>query len=63
MGRASTFALYDRLLDGRLGEILKTYRAEGLSYFEITRRLSADHEIDITTETARRWLHSLSRAA
>lgn len=49
------FPLVDRILEGRLAETLRVYRAEGLSYEQISRRLADEHQIEIVTETVRKW--------
>ena len=47
--------LVDRILSGRLTEVLTAARREGLSYERIARRLGSDHNIDITGEQVRKW--------
>lgn len=56
MGAQETFPLYDRILDGRLGEMLADWRGEDPrpSWAEISYRLR-DHDIIVTAETVRRW--------
>jgi hypothetical protein len=53
----STFHLYDRILDGTLGETLLTWRAEDppASYTEIVVRLRG-LGVDVSQETVRRWM-------
>ncbi|MHB8490587.1 MAG: hypothetical protein ACYDA6_00010 [Solirubrobacteraceae bacterium] len=60
--RATTFALYDRILDGQLGEVLASLRAEGLTFDQISQRLDAEYEVPVTRETVRRWLQQLNSA-
>lgn len=40
---------------GHLAEVIATGRAEGRSYEEITRRLFADHGIEVSRQTVARW--------
>lgn len=54
--------LVDRILGGKLDERLKAWRAEGLTYDGIARRLDAEHDIDVTSETVRKWCASLAEA-
>lgn len=54
--RTSAFPLYDRLLDGRLADILRDLIADqGLSYEEATYRLRSEHEVEVSKSTVRRW--------
>lgn len=54
-GRQPILPLVDRLLDGKLAELLSAMRADDQSYDSIARRLHVDHDIDVTGETVRRW--------
>lgn len=54
--RTSTYTAWDRALDGRLAELLRAYRAEGLSYDEIVYRLRQDHDVAVSRSTAFRWV-------
>lgn len=47
--------LVDRILDGRLRDLLQEYRTEGLTYETMSRRLAADHQIEVVSETMRKW--------
>lgn len=60
---ADTYPLYDRLLDGKLGDVLLGWRDEGIKNPEIAYRLRSEHEIVVSTETVRRWLHKLEKEA
>lgn len=53
----------DRLLDGKLIELLREQREQGLSFDEISRRLFAEHEIEFTGQTLRNWLMADDDAA
>jgi hypothetical protein len=46
----------DRLLGGRLDEVLRTHREQGLGAEDIARRLYAEAGIEVSGETVRRWL-------
>lgn len=54
-GRQPLFPLFDRILGGKLAEQLAAWRAEDLSFDAIARRLGAEHDIEVTGETVRRW--------
>lgn len=47
--------LVDRILGGRLTDVLVDLRCEGLSYERIARHLGAVHGIEITGEQVRKW--------
>jgi intein-encoded DNA endonuclease-like protein len=53
------FRMADRLAGGQLEEALLSMRSAGLSYDEISRRLFADHGIEVTRQTIANWLTSL----
>lgn len=50
-----SYQLLDRLLGGTLAQRIETGRAEGKSYERLARELCVEFEIDITSETIRRW--------
>lgn len=52
---ASILPLVDRILDGRLLEMLQGFRDDRLTYAEITHLLRTDHDIKVTDETVRKW--------
>lgn len=56
------FPLVDRLLDGSLADKLAAWRADGLSYFEISNRLRVEHDVQITPDTVRRWCQQATEA-
>ena len=56
MSRVTTFPIYDRILGGRLEKLLRRYRAQGLSYEAIARRLYVDHDVEVTGKTVNRWM-------
>lgn len=55
MARTSSFDLYDRILDGKLRQILADLRAEGHSLEEIAFRLRA-LDVQASGGTIGRWL-------
>lgn len=56
MGRAPTFPLFDRILDGKLAELLTGWRDEGLSYLDISFKLRSEHELTVSPSTIQRWI-------
>lgn len=61
--RQSSFQLYDRILGGKLLQVIEGLRAEGLSCDRIARRLEADHDIVVAGTTVYRWLKRAEAAA
>lgn len=59
MGRSSTYPLVDRILDGRLAEILTAWNDEDLSLLEMTFRLRTEHDIRVSVATVQRWVADL----
>jgi transposase-like protein len=51
----------DRLAGDDLAAILLQHRALGRSWAEIARRLYADHGIEVSHETLRQWVASLTQ--
>lgn len=60
--RTSTYPLYDRILNGRLGELLMGWRDEGASPNEMAYRLR-DRGVTVSPDTVRRWLKTLDAEA
>lgn len=54
MAPPSTFDLYDRLLNGRLTNLLADGRAGGLSFEDIAFRLRSEG-VEVSASTVRRW--------
>lgn len=52
---ASTFPLYDQILNGRLRDILVKYRSEGLGLRGIASRLGEDHGVMVSHTTVGVW--------
>lgn len=55
MALSSRFRMADRLVDGRLADLLGTYRSEGLSWDEISRRLYAESGVEVSAGTLSLW--------
>lgn len=53
---STTWRMADRLAHGRLEAIIASHRANGLSADAISRRLHADHGIDVAGRTIARWI-------
>lgn len=47
--------LVERILGGRLTDVLVSYRMEGLSYERIARQLGTVHDIQVSGEQVRVW--------
>lgn len=45
----------DRLLDGRLDEVVTTLRQQGMSWSGISKHLLVEHGVDVTDQTLRNW--------
>lgn len=59
MANTSRLTLVERLVGGDLVATLTAWRADGLSLDDMAVRMAADHDIDVTRETLRRWCHEL----
>jgi hypothetical protein len=55
MAKRSTFPLVDRAVGGDLAGRLGAWRDEGLTYEQISRKLHAEHGIDVASTTVYRW--------
>lgn len=49
--------LVERILNGRLTDVLIERRAEELSYEQIARYLATVHQIEVSGEQVRKWCH------
>lgn len=56
MAPTDTRKLVARLIPGGLDAFLSECRADGLTFAQISRRLSEVHDVDVTQETVRRWV-------
>lgn len=56
MARSSTYPLVDRILDGRLADLLTDWRAEGVTLQDIAYRLRSEHDIKVSIATVKRWV-------
>jgi hypothetical protein len=61
--KQSTYPLVDRLLDGKLADTLIRYRDDGLTFDQMVTSLKADHDLDVSRETFRRWLKKIDEEA
>lgn len=59
MNQNQLFRLVDRALDGRLAEILRGYEAEGLAPGRMALRLAAEHQVEVSGPTLKKWLAAL----
>lgn len=50
------FRMADNMVGGRLAQIIVGYHADGHSHEHISRLLWADHGIDVSGQTLRRWV-------
>ena len=53
-------SLVDRILDGRLAELLEGWANDGLSHEQMAFRLQSDYDIEVSSETIRRWRAEIS---
>lgn len=54
----SSYDLIDRLLEGQLAVVLAGYRADGLTFDQMSAAF-ADRGIAVSRETLRRWVNEL----
>lgn len=50
------FRMADRLVDGNLAQIIVGYHNAGHSHEHISRLLWAEHGVDVSGQTLRRWV-------
>lgn len=62
MARQSVYPLLDRLADGKLTEQLLEHRDRGESHLTIAFWLHDTYEVDVTSQTIRRWLIAIDEA-
>lgn len=55
--------MVDRILDGRLDETLSSYADQGLSPGRMALRLAADHQVEVSGQTIRKWVDAIPRRA
>lgn len=55
MVASPNFQMADRVLDGRLRQVLTDLYGETRSWEEVSRRLYAEHNVRVTGQTLRRW--------
>lgn len=61
MARQATFPLYDRILDGKLNDLLRSLTANGAKAAEVRDILRDEHEVTVSVETVRRWIQALEK--
>lgn len=59
MPTSPEYRMADRILDGRLEEVLRGLYAESGAWEVVSRRLFAEHDIAISGQTLRRWAKAL----
>jgi hypothetical protein len=59
MNQAQLYRLADRALSGRLAEILADYRDQNLSPGRMALRLAAEHQVEVSGPTLKKWVASL----
>lgn len=59
MNQAQLFRLVDRAVDGRLARILAGYRDLDLSPGRMALRLAAEHQVEVSGPTMKKWVASL----
>ncbi len=60
MPNTATWRMADRLTGGTLADTIRGYRSQGLSPDQIASRLYAEHGVEVTGRTLRRWLPELA---
>lgn len=58
--KSGTYRMANRLAGGRLPDLLRDYRADGLSWDDISRRMYGDFGIEAAAETLRQWAEQLN---
>ncbi len=53
--RSGTYRMANRLTGGKLADLLTEYRAAGLSWDDISRRLYGDFGVEVTAVTLQSW--------
>lgn len=51
--------LVERLVGGDLAGVLQKWRDDELTLDEMAARMGAEHDIEVSRETIRRWCHEL----
>lgn len=63
MSRTPVHPLYDRILDGKLNDLLAGLVGQGLTPPQVRDRLRDEHKVDVSVATVRRWIAKLEEAA
>lgn len=61
MDNTPLYRMVDRILGGRLDETLSSYADQGLSPGRMALRLAADHQVEVSGQTVRKWVDALPR--
>ena len=59
MSGTSKYELVDRIVGGTLTADLHRWRAEGLTYETISRKLASEKKVDVSAATLHRWVRKL----
>lgn len=59
MAPTDTFRLVDRIIPGGLHAFLSTARDNDETFAQMSYRLRAEHDVEVTQETVRRWCVAL----
>lgn len=62
MARSSTYPLVDRILDGRLADLLTAWRNEGATFQDVAYRLRSEHDIKVSIATVQRWVEMVTES-
>ena len=57
--QTALYKMADRVAGGHLAQILTDYSEQGYSLHEMTRRLYAEHDVEVTPPTVGAWLRRL----
>ena len=57
------YRMADRMVDGRLAEIILAYHQDGHSAEHISRLLWSEHHVDVSGQTLRRWIPVILKEA
>lgn len=62
MGREPLFDIYDRLLEGKLTQLILDLRAQGMSVVGVRDELRDHHKIDVDPRTVSGWVRQVEAA-
>lgn len=55
----SAYRMADRLLDGKLADLIAQYRAAGMTWDQVSRQLYIDGGVEVTNQTLINWAEKL----